>query len=113
MFLTDGYAGELVNPDKSRVAVAMESEEGRDLYRQTHADFLVGEQHTRNYKQPNYNKEDRFGIPTPHDNAGKEVKKTMYWLTDARSERAAPIVSKRVDDFRERTQPQLGKVHDP
>ena len=25
----------------------------------------------------------------------------------------AHIVSKRLDDFRERTQPQLGKVHDP
>ena len=28
-------------------------------------------------------------------------------------EKATKIVSKRVDDFRERTQPQLGKVHDP
>ena len=28
-------------------------------------------------------------------------------------EKASHIVSKRVDDFRERTQPQLGKVHDP
>ena len=25
----------------------------------------------------------------------------------------AHVVSKRLDDFRERTQPQLGKVHDP
>ena len=28
-------------------------------------------------------------------------------------EKTTKIVSKRVDDFRERTQPQLGKVHDP
>lgn len=28
-------------------------------------------------------------------------------------EKATKIVSKRVDDFRERTQPQLGQVHDP
>jgi len=28
-------------------------------------------------------------------------------------EKGATIVSKRVDDFRERSQPQLGKVHDP
>lgn len=29
------------------------------------------------------------------------------------SAKKAPIVSKRLDDFRERTQPQLGRVHDP
>ena len=102
-----------MNPDKSRVVVEKESEEGRDLYRKTHADLRVGEQHVRNYKPPNSKKMDKFGIPTPHDNAGREVKKTMYWLIDTMSEKAAPIVSKRVDDFRERTQPQLGKVHDP
>ena len=27
--------------------------------------------------------------------------------------KSAPIVSQRVDSFRERTQPQIGKVHDP
>ena len=111
--MSDGFAGELVNPDKSRVDVEREGEEGRDLYRRTHADYRVGEQHCRNYKQPNYSKNDMFGIPTPHDNAGKEVKKTMFWLTETKNEKATPIVSKRVDDFRERTQPQLGKVHDP
>lgn len=29
------------------------------------------------------------------------------------SAKKAHVVSKRLDDFRERTQPQLGKVHDP
>jgi hypothetical protein len=29
------------------------------------------------------------------------------------SEKAAHIVSKRLEEFRERTQPELGKVHDP
>ena len=29
------------------------------------------------------------------------------------SAKKTAIVSKRVDEFRERTQPQLGKVHDP
>ena len=53
------------------------------------------------------------GVPTPHDNAGKQVKRTLHWIHDERCEKAAPIISKRVDDFRERTQPQLGQVHDP
>lgn len=109
----DGTAGELVSPDKPRTQVDIESETGRELYRKTHFDYLVGEQCNRNYTTPSYNRTDKFGIPTPHDNAGKHVKRTLKWLHDTQSEKAAPIVSKRVDDFRERTQPQLGKVHDP
>ncbi len=56
----------------------------------------------------------RFYIDTLHCFAlGKHVAKSLRWLHDAMADKAAPIVSKRVDDFRERTQPQLGKVHDP
>ncbi|ELU02812.1 hypothetical protein CAPTEDRAFT_212959 [Capitella teleta] len=109
----NGFAGELVNPDKSRVVVAQESEIGRDLYRESHKDYKVGEQTVRNYKSASYNKENTFGGPTPHDNTGKQVKTALHWLTDSRAEKATPIVSKKLDDFRERTQPQLGKVHDP
>jgi hypothetical protein len=113
MFFTDGFAGELVNPDKSRVSVAEEAEIGRDLYRESHKDFQVGEQKTRNYQYKSYNKENTFGGPTPHDNTGKQVRTALHWLTDSRAEKATPVVSKRLDDFRERTQPQLGMVHDP
>lgn len=38
---------------------------------------------------------------------------TTFILIFLHREKASHIVSKRVDDFRERTQPQLGKVHDP
>lgn len=113
MSFTDGFAGELVNPDKNRVLVAQEAELGRDLYRRSHRDFKVGEQLHRDYKYPSYNKENMFGYPTPHDNTGKQVNTALHWLIDSQAEKAAPIISKRVDDFRERTQPQLGKVHDP
>ena len=112
-FLPDGYAGDLINPNKSRVQVEQEGEEGRDLYRKTHFDYLLGEQKNHNYASPSYQRTSKFGIPTPHDNAGGLVKKTMVWLQDAEADKATPIVSKRVDLFRERTQPQLGKVHDP
>ena len=37
----------------------------------------------------------------------------MLLLTSYFRSKSAPIVSQRVDNFRERTQPQIGKVHDP
>ena len=55
----------------------------------------------------------QYGIPTPHDNAGKQTKKTMHWLTEDMADRRTPITTRRVDAFRERTQHQLGTVHDP
>ena len=44
---------------------------------------------------------------------GRHLKKTLKWLHEAEQEKATKIVSKRVDEFRERTQEQLGMVHDP
>jgi len=93
--------------------VMEEGEQGRDLYRVTHFDFKEGEQKTRRYESPNFNRSSQFGLPTPHENDGRHVRCTLKWVHDAKSESATPIVSKRVDEFRERTQPQLGKVHDP
>ena len=90
-----------------------EGEQGRDLYRRTHAGYRVGEQCNRNYNYPNYNRSNKYGIPTPHENDGRHVRQTLKWLHDDLTEKRAPIVSMRVDAFRERTQPQLGKVHDP
>ena len=87
--ILDGTAGELVSPDKPRTQVDIESETGRELYRKTHFDYLVGEQCNRNYTTPSYNRTDKFGIPTPHDNAGKHVKRTLKWLHDTQSEKAA------------------------
>lgn len=83
------------------------------MYRKTHSDYNVGEKLRRGYQSEGYSTENTFGVPTPHDNNGKMVKKTLNWLHQTQQEKATKIVSKRVDDFRERTQPQLGSVHDP
>ena len=111
--LSDGTAGELINPDKTYEEVEEEYEVGRPLYRLTHRNFEVGESVNRKYKKPAFSRDNAFGIPTPHDNDGRCVRKTLKWHFDSQCERNAPVVAKRVDDFRERTQPQLGKVHDP
>ncbi|XP_006821422.1 EF-hand domain-containing family member B-like [Saccoglossus kowalevskii] len=109
----DGSAGVLVNPDKSRDIVETEGQTGHDLYIVTHNDYDVGEKRDRKYDWSRYAKDSRFGVPTPHDNDGRHVKKTLKWMHEAQQEKGSKIVSKRVDDFRERTQPQLGQVHDP
>jgi hypothetical protein len=110
---TDGSAGEMINPDKDFHDVCNEYDEGHDLYVATHHDYHVGESVNRNYTNSNYNPSAYFGVPTPHANDGRNVQKTMKWLHDVNAEKHTPIVSKRADDFRERTQPQLGTVHDP
>ncbi|XP_052815590.1 EF-hand domain-containing family member B-like [Mya arenaria] len=109
----DTGAGGLINPNKTYERVEEESAVGHELYRQTHLNFNVGEQLHRAYTSPNFKNTNKFGIPTPHDNTGKHLKKTLKWLHEAEQERATKIVSKRVDEFRERSQEQLGQVHDP
>ena len=55
---TDGSAGELVTPDKTRPQVEAEYDDGRDLYRRSHFGYLPGEQKTRNYVGSNFSKVD-------------------------------------------------------
>lgn len=111
--IKDGSAGEMVNPPKTAAQVNTESQEGKHLYKVSHHDFEVGEMVDRKYDWSRISKESKFGIETPHNNDGIQVRKTLKWLHDTQQEKTTKIVSKRVDDFRERTQPQLGKVHDP
>jgi len=109
----DCTSGELVNPAKSRDQVNHESAQGKELYKVSHSDYEVGETYDRKYDWSRVKKNSIFGIETPHNNDGIHVRKTLKWLHETQSAKAAQIVSKRVDAFRERTQPQLGRVHDP
>lgn len=109
----DGTAGELVTPNKSHGQVEQEASVGKDLYKLTHHDFEVGESYDRNYDWTTYKKDSTFGINTPHDNDGKHTQKSLQWLRNNELDKGTKVVAKRVDDFRERTQPQLGQVHDP
>lgn len=106
-------AGGLINPNKTYAEVEQESAVGMDLYRQTHSNFDVGEKLHRGYTSPSFYPDNKFGKPTPHNNEGIKAKKSLKWLFETEQNKATKIVSKRVDDFRERSQPQLGLVHDP
>lgn len=109
----DSGAGGLINPNKTYAQVEEESEAAHDMYVFSHKDFFVGEHKNRSYTQPEFSPTSRFGKPTPHDNCGKRTKQSMKWVYETEKEKAAKIVSKRLDDWRERRQPQLGQVHDP
>ena len=73
----------------------------------------MGEQKDLNYNWTRVKKNDVFGVETPHNNDGAHVKNSLLWSDDAKSGKTQTLVSKRLDDFKERTQPKLGEVHDP
>uniref|UniRef100_A0A669P879 EF-hand domain family member B n=1 Tax=Phasianus colchicus TaxID=9054 RepID=A0A669P879_PHACC len=111
--IQDTSAGELINPPKTFAEVDKEAREGHDLYVVSHNDYYPGEAINRKYDSPNFNKSYVYGIETPHFEDGRNVSKSLNWLYDWQLKRAAKIVSKRLDDFKEKFQPQIGKVLDP
>ena len=111
--ISDAGAGELINPNKTYARVEEESAMAHDKYVLTHKDYYVGERVDRSYTVPEFSAHSRYVKPTPHDVTGKMVRNTLKWTYETEKEKATPIVSKRVDDYREKSQPQLGQVHDP
>ncbi|NXC31672.1 EFHB protein, partial [Campylorhamphus procurvoides] len=110
--IKDIPAGLLVNPPKTFEEVDKEAREGHDLYVVSHEDYYPGEAIDRKYNS-HFNKSFVYGVETPHFKDGRITAKTFNWAFDLESKRAANIVSKRSDDFKEKFQPQLGKVLDP
>ncbi|XP_062423603.1 EF-hand domain-containing family member B [Rhea pennata] len=111
--IRDVSGGELINPPKTFEEVDKEAREGHDLYIISHNDYYVGEAINRKYDSPNFNRSCVFGEETPHFEDGRNVSRSLIWLIDLQSKKAAKIVSKQSDDFKEKFQPQLGKVLDP
>ncbi|NXP18624.1 EFHB protein, partial [Scytalopus superciliaris] len=110
--IKDIPAGLLVNPPKTFEQVDKEAREGHDLYVVSHEDYDPGEAINRKYNS-HFNKSFVYGMETPHFRDGRSTAKTFNWVFDLQAKRAANLVSKRSDDFKEKFQPQLGKVLDP
>ncbi|KAF0870795.1 EF-hand domain-containing family member B isoform X2 [Crocuta crocuta] len=106
-------ARHVVNPPKPYEEVFKEGKEGHDLYVVSHNDYYVGEAKNRKYNPSSFHRFDLYGVPTPHFNDGRAMAKALYWLHELQMKRGAKIVSKRVDDFKEKFQHQLGRVLDP
>ncbi|KAM4882435.1 EF-hand domain-containing family member B [Thomomys bottae] len=111
--IKESYAEEIVNPPKSHEEVIKEGDVGHDLYVVSHNDYYAGEAKNRKYNPSSFQKSNVFGVPTPHYNNGKGMAKSLYWLHELQMKKGSKIVSKRVDDFKEKFQHKLGKVLDP
>lgn len=108
-----GAADKVINPRISRQEVEAASIAGTELYRKSHQYSNVGEQKDLDYNWTLIKKTDVFGVETPHNNDGVHVKNSLVWSEDDKNQKTQSLVSKRLDDFKERTQPKLGEVHDP
>ncbi|XP_072582848.1 EF-hand domain-containing family member B isoform X2 [Vulpes vulpes] len=106
-------ARDVVNPPKPYEEVVKEGKEGHDLYIVSHNDYYAGEAKNRKYNPSSFHRFNLYGVPTPHFNDGRAMAKTLYWLHDLQMKRGAKFVSKRVDDFKEKFQHELGRVLDP
>ncbi|XP_072649023.1 EF-hand domain-containing family member B isoform X1 [Canis lupus baileyi] len=106
-------ARDVVNPPKPYEEVVKEGKEGHDLYIVSHNDYYAGEAKNRKYNPSSFHRFNLYGVPTPHFNDGRAMAKTLYWLHDLQMKRGAKFVSKRVDDFKEKFQQELGRVLDP
>nr|XP_036852191.1 EF-hand domain-containing family member B [Manis javanica] len=112
-FIRELSARDVVNPLKPYEEVFKEGQEGHDLYIVSHNDYYVGEAKNRKYNPSSFHRFNLYGVPTPHFNDGRTIAKTLYWLHELQMKRGAKVVSKRVDDFKEKFQHELGRVLDP
>ncbi|XP_075067366.1 EF-hand domain-containing family member B [Mixophyes fleayi] len=106
-------ASVLINPSKTLQEIEEESRNGHNIYVVTHNDYDVGEIRDRKYDWTKTKKDRRFGIETPHFNDGRNVARSFRWLHEMKMNEGTNIVSKRFDDFHERSHHQLGKALDP
>ncbi|KAL2084433.1 hypothetical protein ACEWY4_019951 [Coilia grayii] len=107
------HAQDLINPPKTSEQVERDFREGHQYYVRSHNAYFVGEHVDRSYNWTHCGRDTRFGVATPHHNDGRNVSRALHWPCDKQKNHSALILSKQCDDFRERTQPQIGKVHDP
>ncbi|CAM9330943.1 unnamed protein product [Lampetra fluviatilis] len=122
-------AGEVINPPKSWDKVDSEYQKGHDLYVRTHNSYHVGEVIDRGYDWSCFGRDSRFGRATPHHADGRSVAQAQTWMYEPQSPTLKFITTehklytilafqkkiwlKRLEDFRRRTRPKLGKVLDP
>ncbi|XP_054846788.1 EF-hand domain-containing family member B [Eublepharis macularius] len=111
--MREGPGGEVINPPKTFEEINKEALEGHELYVASHNDYFVGEPMNRKYDPSTFHRFNLYGKETPHFNDGRNVARTLRWLHETQMKKSAKIVSKISDDFKEKFQPQLGKVLDP
>ena len=76
-------AGSIVSPPKTMAEIEQEHSQGRELYKKSHNALEVGEMVDRDYDWSKFTKESLYGVATPHDNSGRQVRDALHWLTQA------------------------------
>eukprot|EP00842_Homolaphlyctis_polyrhiza_P003990 jgi/Hompol1/4592/HPOL_003748-RA len=79
----------------------------------SHGSYKPGERRMHygpDWQVPN---NDQSGVKHRLDNDGNRVRDSMYWEEERLQELCSKLISSRLADFRERRQPEIGKVHDP
>ncbi|XP_054636658.1 EF-hand domain-containing family member B [Dunckerocampus dactyliophorus] len=80
----DVDAWDVIYPPKTVEELEREAEEAHRVYVRSHNSYFVGEQIDRKYAAGHYNKESRFGNPTPHFNDGRYVGRSLHWLGETK-----------------------------
>lgn len=68
-------AGDILYPSKT----CYEEGRERDPYRKNHSSKEVGGTVDRNYDWSKTDRKMAYGVPTPHDNSGVQVRDAMNW----------------------------------
>lgn len=105
-------ARDVVNPNKTRDEVELESSAKHEMYCFSHNDYEPGEQKNRRFLPP-FNKNTKYGVTTPVFYDGRQAKEAVDWLPQKLLERRATVDSKGLDNFREKHTHQVGKPLDP
>ncbi len=105
-------AGNLINPNKTRSEVELETNEHRNLYKYSHFDYEAGEQKNRHYGSP-FTKDTAYGKVVPFFHDGRLAKEAVDWLPQKLMEKSSKIDSQILDDFRDKNTHQLSQALDP
>jgi hypothetical protein len=103
---------EIVNPDKPRHIVELETSDKHDMYVFSHQDYEPGEQKVRLFKEP-FDKTKRFGYQSNTFHDGRLTKEALNWLPLKLLDKRTQSESNLLDQFREKHTSQIGKQIDP
>ncbi|KAI9352459.1 hypothetical protein DFJ73DRAFT_795572 [Zopfochytrium polystomum] len=88
-----------------------DKERVRRQYIVSHGSYAPGER--RQHYGPSFVPPPHRVLPDSHDNNGRRVREALVWAEERARERETKLVSKRLADWRERRQNEIGTVHDP
>lgn len=109
----DTFAKDCIQPSRTSEDELIEEAARRKFYLKSHNSYLAGEQTDRNFDWSTFKKSDKYGVPTPHDNDGGQVRSTLTWAPDEEDKRQTRLTTTRLGDYKERYSVKLGEVHDP